>query len=838
MRINPRLKARFNACRGLYLAFVGILIFASPVHDVRAGTLEYDYNAETDLTGDDVWKDEKETSPARDMTFVGASTAEPVDVTASGTTISKAYDFGGGETTDPDRTTATTYDGSAVDPGTNGPVAFEFWIKPDATTGNQLIFETGGNTRGANVRLEGSTLYFTTKGASSGDTGAGQVSASYDLVATPTDFIQVVGVVDKTVGGSSTQTRLYVNGQFKDAIATAGRWDLGSDNAGLARTNGAIGGLTSEQETTFGASSSFVGEIGRVRFYSGDTTARDVYNQFIELAPTQADDYADAVLADAPVAYWRLNEPDTTTFAANLGSLGAAVMGTKTQSGDGAIASTAGLITGGDEALDFSPNTGGSFISIPSNGGINTSGPYTNKTIELWFNADTVPTGSTAADAAILFEQGGTSNGANIHLSEGKLVVGRWGNGSNDWAATPFDITAGQTHHVVATIDTSTDQLIGYLDGVKFAVDTDINALSSHSGLIAIGAVDNDTKTILGNVDGSDLNHFDGKIDEVANYNSTLSWADVQRHYTAGGGNLGITNTVEGGQPTLAITLNYDASFDDATNPWEETIGTRDTGENLNSLDWNSTGLTFVADAESSHPGITSAFRSGTGASFQDTTIPAAGNDSFHEKLGNAVTQSDASFEIWFKPTDLDGNEMLFETGGGTDGMGIFLEGSTVNIGARDGSSVSIGTVFLSTYDLADISYDPTTGDFIQAVGVIDVVNNETKLYINGNLLGEFTTVAEGSGDPGTLGDWDGGDAAGLGRRNGSSGVDDVVTGDFSAFEGDIAIFRFYERALTGDEVIQNYYSVSGILVPEPSTLCLAAVGLLGLIGFGRRRKR
>jgi hypothetical protein len=53
--------------------------------------------------------------------------------------------------------------------------------------------------------------------------------------------------------------------------------------------------------------------------------------------------------------------------------------------------------------------------------------------------------------------------------------------------------------------------------------------------------------------------------------------------------------------------------------------------------------------------------------------------------------------------------------------------------------------------------------------------------------------------------------------------------------------FEFYNGPQTydGNQTVYREFDVLGTAtVPEPSTACLAALGLLGLIGFGRRRKR
>ena len=76
-----------------------------------------------------------------------------------------------------------------------------------------------------------------------------------------------------------------------------------------------------------------------------------------------------------------------------------------------------------------------------------------------------------------------------------------------------------------------------------------------------------------------------------------------------------------------------------------------------------------------------------------------------------------------------------------------------------------------------------------------------------------------GSGDPSRLWPSPGERGEGRGARDDSK----------NAFFG----FGTVDDASRFDNI-----SITGELVPEPSTLCLAIFGLVGLIGFGRRRKR
>ena len=56
-------------------------------------------------------------------------------------------------------------------------------------------------------------------------------------------------------------------------------------------------------------------------------------------------------------------------------------------------------------------------------------------------------------------------------------------------------------------------------------------------------------------------------------------------------------------------------------------------------------------------------------------------------------------------------------------------------------------------------------------------------------------------------------------------------------FDGKMDEFAIYDSVLSADQV-QAHFDAASNVIPEPSTILLAALGLLGLLGCGRRRRR
>ena len=147
---------------------------------------------------------------------------------------------------------------------------------------------------------------------------------------------------------------------------------------------------------------------------------------------------------------------------------------------------------------------------------------------------------------------------------------------------------------------------------------------------------------------------------------------------------------------------------------------------------------------------------------------------------------------------------MLFETGGGVDGTAISIDGTTLNFLIRDnGSNFAVASVDLLTLGITD-----PTAQFIHVTGVF-TFNNQLDLYVNGVLADTVSGV--------NLLDWAGNNGSGLGQVNGGTAMSGAGN-----FEGDIALFRFYETALSDTEVAQNYASLdssNGIAAVSGATL-------------------
>jgi len=205
-----------------------------------------------------------------------------------------------------------------------------------------------------------------------------------------------------------------------------------------------------------------------------------------------------------------------------------------------------------------------------------------------------------------------------------------------------------------------------------------------------------------------------------------------------------------------------------------------------------------------------------------DDTITTA--DQFLNDDEGSLSSNDASFEVWFKPNDLGGTNkgILFETGGAGTGSSLLIdqENKQLIFTIKNGGSSPFTTTRTKlTYDLPeDAGVDMVnTSNFIQLVGVYDKDasgdTDELKLYLNGNVL-----VASGSNTD--IEDWDGGNSTGIGSHNGVAiGGDTANSGSSSEFEqagygtfdGEIAIFRLYDKALTATQIQNTHDTAYGV---------------------------
>lgn len=259
--------------------------------------------------------------------------------------------------------------------------------------------------------------------------------------------------------------------------------------------------------------------------------------------------------------------------------------------------------------------------------------------------------------------------------------------------------------------------------------------------------------------------------------------------------------------PALAApvpeTLLWDAAAPggDPTNTWESAVGTHD---------FANSGATH-GTAATAYSGISHAYSfDGVDDGLSAQSLAVVGG-----------SQQNTSFEIWFRPTDfLGGQQVLFETGGGVDGLSITLDDSNLLFRAKDNAnSVSL------TFDLASDPFLVDPFEFIQVVASIDL-GDSAELWVNGTSVDSDSAAG--------VNDWAGGNGAGIGDRSGNVGGN--TGGDLSfygGFAGEIALLRFYQdMILTPAEVTQNFDAV--VATPEPGTGFLLGMGLM-LLAMRRR---
>ncbi len=373
-----------------------------------------------------------------------------------------------------------------------------------------------------------------------GTLSADQIAAEYNNHLNPSTHVTVSSAVETNLAGSDTDILngglgddiLYASGGNDTLNGDAGNDTLYASSSGNDTLNGG-----DNNDTLYGAEGNNIlhGNNGDDIIYADNGPV---------VITAGGNPLADVILTDNPDAYWQLNEI-AGIAADNQGSGGASIDGTFQ---NGVVLGQTALYAGGGPSVQFDGIN--DYISVPDSVLINTAA-VTERTIELVFNAD------TTAGRQVLFEEGGGTNALTIYIDSGQIYFNA--RDSGEWG--PFTINtainAGQTYHAAIVLDTITDnQLHGYLDGALVGSGATATDLDSHSGDIGIGAQANANYYHDGADNSALINFFQGRISDVALYNTALLQTDIQERVDA------INGILPGPPPAIDDTVYGDDGFD------------------------------------------------------------------------------------------------------------------------------------------------------------------------------------------------------------------------------------------------------------------------------------
>jgi hypothetical protein len=222
--------------------------------------------------------------------------------------------------------------------------------------------------------------------------------------------------------------------------------------------------------------------------------------------------YVEEVMADSPIAYWRLGEVGATATAINIGS-SSSVNGTYT---GGYTYGVTPSISDSDYAVTLNGSTG--YVNVGN------LSPFqftlaSSFSLEAWINPIVDST-----SRFIVGKNASTAVGGGYHLRITSSNTLRFivNSSASVWKYVDTGVISSVWQHVVATWDGSNPKI--YINGTLSSGATQtqgsLTSISTTSNFIIGAAADL-------------LQYFRGSIDEVAVYNTELSQVRAQAHYDA-----------------------------------------------------------------------------------------------------------------------------------------------------------------------------------------------------------------------------------------------------------------------------------------------------------------
>ncbi|WP_103502887.1 LamG-like jellyroll fold domain-containing protein [Streptomyces sp. SM14] len=254
-------------------------------------------------------------------------------------------------------------------------------------------------------------------------------------------------------------------------------------------------------------------------------------------AATGTQPYANAVLADNPVLYWRFDEP-SGFYASDVSG--------NDNSG----------VHRGNPARGVTPSA----VPYPGARGIGYTGGITTYTysdtafaspnqfsVETWFRTESNQGGRIIGFGRNIWR---TSTNYDKHVymrNDGRLVFGTQGSGRQT-VTSPAGYNNGQWHHLVATQGTNGMRL--YVNG-QLVAQNSVTSNQNYQGYWRTGADNLSGWTNRPSSDG-----FAGQLDETAVYHHALTQARVTAHYNAASAPVDTVTTL---QPAADTYVNQGA---------------------------------------------------------------------------------------------------------------------------------------------------------------------------------------------------------------------------------------------------------------------------------------